>query len=128
MKEYIELLASGLIAPDELICPAAHGDNPARDAASFTYDNCSYVYVGGSGPQTPEDFPLVFDWPLNHRDRFHVFTVGGKVLTFSLKDLKSCRRLASFLQSRFRYSEPDFRRLLEAADKLDAKFLKGHSK
>jgi len=123
-----ELLASGLIGPDGFICPAARGDTPAREAASFGYDNCSYVYVGGSGPQTPEDFPLVFDWPLNHRGRFHVFTVGGKVLSFSLDGLSSCRKLASFLQSRFRYPEPDFRRLLDVADKLDAKFLKGHSK
>lgn len=123
-----ELLAAGLIGPEAFVCPAARGDTPAKDAASFTYDNCSYVYIGGSGPDTPEDFPLVFDWPINHCGQFHVFTVGGKVLSFSLKELNSCRKLASFLQSRFRYPEPDFRRLLDVADKLDAKFLKGHSK
>ena len=128
IEGFRELLKTGLLAPDKIVCPAAHGDTPARDAASFTYDNCSYVYVGGSAADTPGDFPLVFDWPLNHRDRFHVLTVGGKVAAFHLENLDSCRKLASFLQSRFRYPEPDFRRLLEAADKLDAKFLKGHSK
>ena len=68
------------------------------------------------------------DWPLNHRDEVRILTVGGKIHTFSIRDLNSCRKLASFLQSRFLYPEQDFRRLLDVADTLDNTFLKGYSK
>lgn len=123
-----ELLKAGAVTPDKLVCPAATGDIPAESAQKFTADNCSYVYVGGSTGSTPPDFPQVFDWPLNHKDHFHVLTVGGEVKTFYATNIRSCRKLASFLQSRFLYPEQDFRRLLEVADKLDSIFLKGHSK
>lgn len=128
IETFRELTAAGLIRPGNLICPAATGDTPAPNADSIGYDNCSYVYIGGSDRNTPGDFPLVFDWPLNHKNRFQILTVNGQVRTFEVERLNSCRKLASFLQSRFRYSEKDFQRLRAAADLLDAKFLKGHSK
>lgn len=123
-----ELLKEKWISPEQLLCPAATGDTAAKNAESFTADNCSYIYVGGSTRQTPADFPLIMDWPLNHRDEVRILTVGGKIHTFSIRDLNSCRKLASFLQSRFLYPEQDFRRLLDVADTLDNTFLKGYSK
>lgn len=123
-----ELLKERLITPEQLLCPAATGDTAAKNAESFTADNCSYIYVGGSTRQTPADFPLIMDWPLNHRDEVRILTAGGKIHTFFIRDLNSCRKLASFLQSRFLYPEQDFRRLLDVADTLDNTFLKGYSK
>ncbi len=123
-----ELLNGKFLDPAALVCPSAPGDTPAENAEKFTADNCSYVYVGGSTTSTPADFPLFFDWPLNHKDQFNVITVSGKVYSFQLKELNSCRKIASFLQSRFLYPEQEFLRLLKTADSLDAAFLKGHSK
>lgn len=128
VEGFRELLQSGSISPENLVCPAATGDIPATDAAAFTADNCSYIYVAGSTAATPEDFPLVFDWPLNHKKKIHVLTVGGRVLTFQAEKLDSCRKVASFLQSRFIYPEKEFRRLLRTAMELDQLFLKGQSK
>ena len=123
-----ELLQTGLLKPEDLICPAATGDSPAADAGSFSPDNCSYIYVGGSTGQTPADFPLVMDWPLTHKARFQVLTAGGEIRTIHAGELDSCRKMVSILQSNHLYPEKDFRRLLEVADKLDSIFLKGHSK
>ena len=57
-----------------------------------------------------------------------MLTISGKILSFQFKNLDSCRKAVSFLQSRFLYPEPDFLRLLKVADTLDTTFLKGQSK
>ena len=128
IEGFRELLKTPYLSPDALTCPAATGDTPAENAEKFTADNCSYVYIGGSTVNTPADFPLVIDWPLNHKDEFHMLTVSGKILSFQHKNLNSCRKAVSFLQSRFLYPEPDFLRLLKVADTMDATFLKGQCK
>ena len=118
-----ELIAAGNIPPAVAVCPAARGDHPAADAENFGYDNCSYVYFGGATRQSSPHLPLLVDWPFNHRDRFHVLFVNGEVRSYPLENLNSCRRLVSFLHSEFKYTEPEFRKLLQTADKLDAKFI-----
>ena len=128
LEGFRELLNAHLLAPDALLCPAATGDTAAENAEKFTADNCSYVYVGGSTVRTPADFPLVIDWPLNHKGEFHVLTVSGKILTFQYRKLESCRHAVSFLQSRFLFPEADFQRLLKVAIDLDKEFLKGQDK
>lgn len=128
IEGFRELLKTQHLSPKALLCPSATGDTPAENAEKFTADNCSYVYIGGSTVKTPADFPLVIDWPLNHKDEFHMLTISGKILSFQFKNLDSCRKAVSFLQSRFLYPEPDFLRLLKVADTLDTTFLKGQSK
>ena len=125
IEGFRELLKTPYLSPKALLCPSATGDTPAENAENFTADNCSYVYIGGSSVRTPADFPLVIDWPLNHKDEFRMLTISGKILTFQLKNLNSCRKAVSFLQSRFLYPEPDFLRLLKVADALDTTFLQG---
>ena len=123
IEGFRELIAAGNIPPDAALCPAARGDQPAKDAQSFDYDNCSYVYFGGATRQSPPYLPLVVDWPFNHQDRFHVLFVNGEIRSYPLENLSSCRRLVSFLHSEFKYTESEFLKLLQTADKLDAKFI-----
>ncbi len=118
-----ELIAAGNISPAAAVCPAARGDQPAKDAKSFDYDNCSYVYFGGATRQSSPYLPLLVDWPFNHRNRFHVLFVNGEIRSYPLENLTSSRRLVSFLHSEFRYTEAELRRLLKTADKLDARFI-----
>lgn len=116
-----ELISGGYLPAASAVCPAAHGDSPAPDAGSFGPSNCSYVYFGGSSDKSAAKLPLLTDWPLNHRNRFHVLFVDGEIRSYALENLNSCRRLVSFLHSRFRYGEADFQRLMNAAKELDGR-------
>ncbi len=117
------LLKDGKITPADLICPAAAGDEPAENAEKFSADNTSYLYFGGLSLESAPMLPLVVDWPLNHDNRFNVLFVNGQIKSFELENLKSCRRLVSFLHSEYKYSEADFRRLLDLADRVDRQYL-----
>ncbi len=117
------LLKDGKITPADLICPAAAGDEPAENPEKFGADNTSYLYFGGLSLESAPMLPLVVDWPINHENRFNVLFVNGQIKSFELENLKSCRRLVSFLHSEYKYSEADFRRLLDTADRLDREYL-----
>ena len=113
------LIAEGLPA-EALLCPAATADRPA-EGKEITADNCSYIFFGAPGESDGDaaPAPLVMDWPKNHLDRFGVLFTDGEIRFFALPAPRSARRAVSVLQSRFRYPEPEFRRLLRIADELD---------
>lgn len=116
------LLRDGNVTPAQLLCPAASGDAPAASAAALNYGNVSYVYFGPWGKGTNGELPLLADWPLNHPDQFNVLLNNGSIVTFQVENLENCRRLVSFLHSRYKYSEAEFKKMLEIADKLDRMF------
>lgn len=119
-----ELLKATSLESGMLISPAAGGDELSVEADNLTYDNCSFIYFGGSAVASTPNLPLLVDWPFNQKDCFSVLFVNGEVATFQVENLNSCRRLVSFLQSKFKYSESELNRLLATADKLDKMFVK----
>ncbi len=113
------LIEEGLPA-DALLCPAAAADRPTENG-TLTADNCSYIFFGAPGENDGDTAPapLVMDWPKNHLGCFGVLFSDGEIRYFALPPPRSARRAVSVLQSRFRYPEPEFRRLLRIADQLD---------
>ena len=115
------LLEAGLIAPSALICPGTE-DEAAADTESFTFDNCSYVYFGGFNRKSNPKLPLVIDWPFNHADAVNVILVDGSVETLELENPENCRRVVSYLHTRYHYTEPEFKQLMQKAAALDRQF------
>ena len=115
------LLEAGLIAPSALICPGTE-DEAAADTESFTFDNCSYVYFGGFNRKSNPKLPLVIDWPFNHADAVNVILVDGSVETLELENPENCRRVVSYLHTRYHYTEPEFKQLMQKAAALDQQF------
>ncbi len=115
------LLKTGLIAPSMLICPGAE-DEAAADAGSFTFDNCSYLYFGGFSRKSNPKLPLVIDWPFNHADAVNVILADGSVETLELENPENCRRVVSYLHTRYHYTEPEFKQLMQKAAALDQQF------
>ena len=115
-----ELLENGL-RPAALICPGSE-DEAAAAPGEFTFDNCSYLYFEGYTRRSNPKLPLVIDWPFNHADAVNVILVDGTIETLKIADAENCRKVASFLQTRYQYSEKEFRELFRKASRLDQQF------
>lgn len=116
-----ELLSGGLLSPGALICPGSE-DEPAKDVESFTFDNCSYLYFEGLTRKSNPKLPLLIDWPFNHAGRVNVILVDGTIETLEVPEAENCRKIASYLQTRYQYSEAEFRELFRKAARLDQQF------
>ena len=99
-----------------------NGEKAAADTESFTFDNCSYVYFGGFNRKSNPKLPLVIDWPFNHADAVNVILVDGSVETLELENPENCRRVVSYLHTRYHYTEPEFKQLMQKAAALDQQF------
>ena len=51
-----------------------------------------------------------------------VILVDGTIETLKIADAENCRKVASFLQTRYQYSEKEFRELFRKASRLDQQF------
>lgn len=120
----LEIARAEKVAPGMFLCPAAHGDKAALKLDQVGPDNISLVYLGGTNSASSPYRPVLFDWPLNHRDRANVLFANGEVQTIDLERLRSCRRLISYLHSVHRYDAREFQDLLNRADRIDAKYLR----
>lgn len=115
-----ELLENGL-RPAALICPGSE-DEAAAAPGEFTFDNCSYLYFEGYTRRSNPKLPLLIDWPFNHTGAVNVILVDGTIETLKIADAENCRKVASFLQTRYQYSEKEFRELFRKASRLDQQF------
>lgn len=114
-----ELLAAKRIEPAALLCPGSGDEKPAVNPEKFSFENTGYVYFGGFSVSSNPKLPLLADWPANHPATAHVLLVGGEIVEIPMDDRPSCKKLIAGLQSKFRYSEADFRRLFADAEQLD---------
>ena len=114
------LLAGGL-PPAALVCPAGE-DEPAKNTEEFSFDNCSYLYFEGMTKKSNPKLPLLIDWPFNHAGAVNVILVDGTIETLEAADVENCRKVASYLQTRYQYNEAEFRELFRKAARLDQQF------
>ncbi len=123
LESMTALLKAGEVSPAELLCPGAGEDYPAKAGEPLKYGNISYVYFGPWEREDDENLPVLADWQFNHKDCFNVLLKNGKILSFEVEKLDSCRRLVSVLQSKFKYTEKDFRKIMSTATKLETQLL-----
>ena len=64
----------------------------------------------------------MIDWPFNHADAVNVILVDGSVETLELENPENCRRVVSYLHTRYHYTEPEFKQLMQKAAALDQQF------
>lgn len=117
-----ELLKTTKLTSAPLIVPPQQPDELPVEPNDFSYDNCSFIYFSGHTEASAPNLPLLIDWPYNGRGSFNVLFVDGSRANFALENVSNCRRVVSFLHSRFKYSEADYNRLLATATKLDRAF------
>ena len=115
-----ELFSCGL-SPAALVCPGSE-DEAAKDAEEFSFDNCSYLYFNGYTKKSNPRLPLLIDWPFNHAGSINVILVDGTIETLQISDADNCRKIVSYLQTRYQYSEEQFRELFRKAAQLDQQF------
>ena len=115
-----ELFSCGL-SPAALVCPGSE-DEAAKDAEEFSFDNCSYLYFNGYTKKSNPRLPLLIDWPFNHAGSINVILVDGTIETLQISDADNCRKIVSYLQTRYQYSEEEFRELFRKAAQLDQQF------
>ena len=113
------LLDDKLLDRKFLVCPAAGESAVAGDKVPDVLD-CSYIYLGRWNKNAHAKLPLVIERPGNHCDHFHVLFNDGSIEFLKLENCTRIRRVAGFLHTKYKYSENEFRGLINRAALLDA--------
>jgi hypothetical protein len=113
------LLSERLIDRKFLICPAT-GDKEFHGENVPDVFDCSYVYLGNWSKNAHAKLPVIIERPMNHRDRVHVLFNDGSIEFLNLENCTGIKRVAGFLHTKYKYSEEEFRSLINKAALLDA--------
>ena len=113
------LLSGKLIDRKFLVCPATGDKSFAGENVPDVFD-CSYIYLGKWNKNAHAKLPLVIERPGNHCDHFHVLFNDGTIEFLKLENCTGIKRVAGFLHTKYKYSEDEFRSLINRAALLDA--------
>lgn len=78
-----------------------------------------FYYWGENCRSKSAKLPLLTDRGGIHKNKLHVVFCDGSVREFELKNVRSARRIASYLHTVFRYDSETFVMLMKQAQKLD---------
>ena len=78
-----------------------------------------FYYWGENFKSKAHNLPLLCDRGGVHTDKLHVLFCDGSIREFELKNIRSARRIASFLHTVFNYDSETFSMLLKQAERLD---------
>lgn len=82
-----------------------------------------YYYWGENHRSRRADLPLLCDRGNIHKNVVHIIFCDGSVREFKLENVRSAKRIASFLHTVFRYDTATFAALLRQAEALDSEKL-----
>ncbi|MBR2510483.1 MAG: hypothetical protein IKB71_12165 [Lentisphaeria bacterium] len=103
---------------------AAYGKIPAEKFSLKTGKNKTvpfgrYYYWGENHLSSRADMPLMCDCGNVHKNKIHIIFCDGSVREFELENIRSAKRIASFLHTVFKYDSAAFAMLLKQAERLD---------
>ena len=97
-----------------------HGVFPAENLmAGENRSGERYLYFGGWTAENSDHLPLLMDLPKNHSSCFYVLMKNGQIKCLDTKGYDSCYKLICLLHSEYRYTTPEFLKLLEIAEAYD---------
>lgn len=82
-----------------------------------------YYYWGENNTSTRHDIPLLCGRTNVHGKKIHIIFCDGSVREFELENIRSAKRIVSFLYTVFKYDNATFRTLLQQAERLDSEKL-----